>query len=181
MTEAKRIRTELLEQYFPHKRFWDYAAAKLVRADAYLFFRFLYHLRCYEYLRRKKGSMLAGAVRMWHMCAYRRFSVLLGFSISPGSLGKGVVFHHRATIVIHTRARIGENCRFHGACCIGVKHNGDAGVPVIGNNVEIGAGAVILGDISIADEVVIGANAVVLESVREKGSIVAGNPAAVIR
>lgn len=55
-------------------------------------------------------------------------------------------------------------------------HNIRGGVPVIGNNVHIGAGAVLLGDISIGNNVFIGANAVVLEDI-PNDSIAVGIPA----
>ena len=51
------------------------------------------------------------------------------------------------------------------------------GAPVIGDNVFVGTGVRIIGNIIIADNVVIGANAVVTKSITEKGIIVAGIPA----
>ena len=54
------------------------------------------------------------------------------------------------------------------------------GMPVLGNNIYIGAGAKIIGNIYIADDCVIGANAVVTKSIMEPKSIVAGIPAKVI-
>ena len=53
-------------------------------------------------------------------------------------------------------------------------------MPVLGNNIYIGAGAKIIGNIYIADDCVIGANAVVTKSIMEPKSIVAGIPAKVI-
>lgn len=54
------------------------------------------------------------------------------------------------------------------------------GVPVLGNNIYIGAGAKIIGNIYLADDCVIGANAVVTKSVLEPGSVLVGVPAKVI-
>ena len=51
------------------------------------------------------------------------------------------------------------------------------GAPVIGDNVFIGSGAKIIGNITVADNVVISANAVVMKSITEKGITVAGVPA----
>ena len=79
-----------------------------------------------------------------------------------------------------TAARIGENSSLHGANCIG--NNGKTqGVPRIGNNVDIGYGAVIIGDIEIVDDVVIGANAVVNKSVLTPGAVVVGVPARIVK
>lgn len=55
------------------------------------------------------------------------------------------------------------------------------GAPTIGNDVMIGAGAKVLGEICIADGVIIGANSLVIHSVETIGTVVAGNPAKVIR
>ena len=55
------------------------------------------------------------------------------------------------------------------------KNNG--GFPIIGDNVYIGAGAKIVGDIHIADDVAIGAGAVVVKSIEEKGTTWGGVPA----
>ena len=64
----------------------------------------------------------------------------------------------------------------HGDNCIG--NNGkDDGCPVIGNNVDIGVGAKIIGNVYIADDCKIGAGAIVVKSCKEKGKTLIGCPA----
>lgn len=82
-------------------------------------------------------------------------------------------------VVIHERARIGRNVMISPCVTIGGR-SGIVNVPVIEDDVFIGAGARILGDIRIGQRAVIGANAVVLESVPDD-AVVAGIPARVIR
>ena len=82
-------------------------------------------------------------------------------------------------VVIHERARIGRNVMISPCVTIGGR-SGIVNVPVIEDDVFIGAGARILGDIRIGQRAVIGANAVVLESVPDD-AVVAGVPARVIR
>lgn len=82
-------------------------------------------------------------------------------------------------IVIHARAIIGKNCMIGQGVTIGGK-SGWYEVPVIGNNVEINAGARILGPICIGNNVIIGANAVVVKDV-PNNCIVAGIPAKIIK
>lgn len=95
-------------------------------------------------------------------------------------IGKGTTFAYKGMgVVIHSRAKIGENCIIAQQVTIGGRSQKE-NVPVIGNNVYMGAGAKILGDITIGDECVIGAGAVVIKSV-DSGCIVAGVPAKVIR
>jgi serine O-acetyltransferase len=62
---------------------------------------------------------------------------------------------------------------------VGLKHAGQRGAPVLGNRVDVGAGAKILGAIWIGDDVQIGANAVVLSDV-PSNSIAVGIPARVL-
>ena len=81
--------------------------------------------------------------------------------------------HHPTGIVIASDADIGENVDISQNVTIGWKEDG---VPTIGDNVRICAGAVVIGDILVDDGAVIGANAVVLHDVG-KNEIVAGVPA----
>ena len=83
-------------------------------------------------------------------------------------------------IVINNNAILGDNVKLHGNNCIG--NNGkDYKCPKIGNNVDIGFGSIITGDIIIADDIKIGANAVVNKSFFKKGITIAGVPAREIK
>jgi serine O-acetyltransferase len=82
-------------------------------------------------------------------------------------------------VVIHRRAVIGQNCEIAHHVTIGGR-GGFEHVPIIGNDVFIGAGAKILGPITIGDGATIGANAVVLQDVPEH-SVAAGIPARIIK
>ena len=73
-------------------------------------------------------------------------------------------------------AKVGKNCRIQEGVNIGAT-NGSNLAPQIGDNVFIGTGAKIIGDITIADDVAIGANAVVVKSITERGCTYAGVPA----
>lgn len=95
-------------------------------------------------------------------------------------IGKGTTFPHLALgVVIHERAKIGSNCKILQGVTIG----GRAGyneVPIIGNNVLVGANSTIMGPIKIGDNSTIGAGSVVLHDVDE-GDVVAGVPAKSIK
>jgi len=75
------------------------------------------------------------------------------------------------------KARIGKNCKIHGNCCIGSDGGYPDLSPVIGDNVDIGQGAQIIGNIKVADNVRIGAGAVVVKDVLTPGVTVVGVPA----
>lgn len=90
-----------------------------------------------------------------------------------------VVAYGGVAVVIHKKAIIGENCMIESCVTIGGKSN-HKNLPVIGDNVFIGTGAKILGDIKIGNNVIVGANAVVVKSVPDN-CIVAGIPAKIIK
>jgi serine O-acetyltransferase len=82
-------------------------------------------------------------------------------------------------VVIHSRAVIGSRVIIGQGVTIGRQLDPD-GIPTIGNNVYISAGARILGGITIGDNVIIGANSVVIRDV-QSNTIVGGVPAKLIR
>ena len=101
-----------------------------------------------------------------------------GIEIHPGAtIGKGLFIDHGMGVVIGETTIIGDDVKmFHGVTLGGTGNQKGKRHPTIGNNVEIGAGAKVLGDIVVEDNVRIGANAVVLKDV-PKDHIAVGVPA----
>jgi serine O-acetyltransferase len=93
-------------------------------------------------------------------------------------VGRRFRIDHFGGIIISGDAVLGDDCIIRNGVTIGLRRSGKRGAPVIGNRVDIGAGAVILGPIQIGDDVSIGANAVVLQNVPSH-SIAVGVPAVV--
>lgn len=86
----------------------------------------------------------------------------------------GCYFNHKGFgVVINPLVKIGRNVDIQHSVTIG---KNTRGVPIIGNNVVIGAKATIIGDIHIGDNVIIGAGAVVVKDV-PSNCTVAGVPA----
>lgn len=126
------------------------------------------------------GGALLLPAKILIRCKRNRLGAKLGFTISPNCFGKGLLIWHYGNIVVNGEARIGDNCILHGDNCIG--NDGKSGrAPKIGNNVDIGVGAKIIGDIEIADNVIIGAGAIVVKSCTERGATLVGVPAKVLR
>jgi serine O-acetyltransferase len=105
------------------------------------------------------------------------YRIFLGFCIGMNTFGPGLSIAHIGTIIVHPKARIGENCRIHTCVNIGTQAGNSDRVPKIGNNVYIGPGVKIFGDISIADDIAIGANAVVNKTFTDRTITIAGIPA----
>lgn len=143
-------------------RFWD-PGRKLLKS-----------IRMYQRLKKKNGYW-PGMLQKICVLRHRFWSAVSGADIPLNSrIGGGLLIPHPNGIVIHPAAEIGSNCLIFQQVTIG------GGIPKIGVHVDIGAGAKVLGDITIGDHVVIGANSVVIHSV-ESGMVVAGVPAKVIR
>lgn len=103
------------------------------------------------------------------------FSAVIPPSVS---IGEGTFLtYHGLGVVIHKKTIIGKNCCIRQHVTIA---GGRGGVPTIGDNVEINAGAVIIGPVHIGNYVRIGANAVVLHDIPDNCTAV-GVPARVVK
>jgi serine O-acetyltransferase len=91
-------------------------------------------------------------------------------------IGTGLLLFHSYGTILNAES-IGNNCRFVHNVTLGDKNGGK---PVIGNNVEILANAVIFGKITIGDNCVIGPGAVVFKSIPDN-CVVVGNPAYILK
>ena len=88
-------------------------------------------------------------------------------------VGRNFVIDHFGGIMISGYAKFGDNCRVRNGVVIGILRVGEKSAPIIGNNVDIGVGAKLLGPIRIGDNVLIGANAVVVRDVPDNSVIMA--------
>lgn len=113
---------------------------------------------------------------IFHLPVFMLYTLLSGIQIPRScKIGPGLRIYHFGCIVINPLTVIGENCTLRQGVTIGNRQAIDD-VPVLGNNVDIGAGAKILGKIRIGNNVSIGANAVVLKDVPDN-HIAVGVPA----
>jgi serine O-acetyltransferase len=172
----------LIKSYEDYKRYLqaDRAALGVSSRWAVFYdeiFQFQCQLRKVEFLTNCKKSAV---VRLIAVYRFRKISIKLGFSIPINVFGPGLAILHYGTIVVNSGARIGSNCRIHTGVNIGAQLGRGNEVPKIGNNCYIGPGAKIFGGIIIGDNVAIGANAVVNKSFAEGGITIGGIPARVI-
>ncbi len=137
----------------------------------------------YRYGRRafaRRPGLVTGCHRKVYWLLQRVVETLTGISfIHTVEIGGGLRIWHFGNIFIHPQVRIGRNCTLRQGVTIG--NRVEAGpVPVIGDDVEFGAYAQVLGGIRIGNRARIGAMAVVLVDVPD-GATAVGNPARVIR
>ncbi len=134
-------------------------------------------LRKVEYYKNCKTTPVGRTCLKVLLLRYHLFSQRLGFTIPPNTFGPGLCIPHRGTIVVHANSIIGENCRIHAGSNIGTELRFGDRAPRIGNNVYIGPGAKIFGDITIGDDIAVAANAVVTHSFEGPHITLAGVPA----
>ncbi len=112
-------------------------------------------------------KFLARALSMW--CRF-----LTGIEIHPAAkIGKNLFIDHGSGVVIGETAEIGDNCTIYQNATLGgtgKEHNKRH--PTLKDNVIVGAGAKVLGNIVIGNNVKIGANSVVLKSVADDCTVV---------
>lgn len=113
---------------------------------------------------------------------YRRVRNVYGIELPySASVGRRVVIEHQSGIVVHGATVIGDECIIRQNCTFGIRRMDElAKAPVLGRGVNVGAGAVILGDVNVGDFAAIGANAVVLCDV-PPGAVAVGVPAVIKR
>ena len=140
--------------------------------------RFCFWMRLCCVLRGKKALLPLYALALWR---YNHYQYKYGINISfVTHIGKGFYIGHFGCIVVHPNTVIGNNVNISQGVTIGQTNRGPkSGVPKIGDGVYIGPGAKIIGAIHIGNNVAIGANAVVTHDVPDN-AVVVGVPARVI-
>lgn len=155
---------------------------KLRNPFKYKLFKFFKLLRKYEFLCFKRDTcsnkisekILSLKIKLCDI-KKNKLSLLLGVEINPFCCGKTTRICHPNVVI---NGYVGNNCVFHGNNVIGNKKTGSKNsTPKIGNNVDIGTGAIIIGAVEIADNCVVGAGSVVTKSFPIPGTVIAGVPA----
>jgi serine O-acetyltransferase len=137
-------------------------------------------LSVYRFGRWRMGlspGLLRKALYPIYLVAQKWIEVCAGIELPcEVEIGRNFVIDHFGGIIVSGYARFGDDCRIRNGCVVGLATVDDPCAPVIGNNVDIGAGAKLLGRIRIGNNVRIGANAVVVDDVPDD-SIAVGVPA----
>jgi len=115
--------------------------------------------------------------RHWFRKVRNRYGIELPYTVA---LGRRVIIEHQSCIVLHGNCEIGDDCIIRQGCTLGNKSlDRPLEAPRLGKCVNVGAGAKILGGVTIGDHAAIGANALVLVDVPAH-AIAVGIPAKII-
>lgn len=171
---ARDTRMEYMEP-FSKEWFIDW----LLRTEQYQIKKFIKALRAEEYY-----SFIAPNkfLKYFFVRIKNAQGAKLGFFIPAGCFAEDLKISHYGSIIVNPHAHIGKGCTIHGNCCIGNKGQEpyEEDSPTIGEDVNIGQGAQILGPVKIADGTIIAAGAIVVKDVEEPGRTVCGVPARTI-
>lgn len=101
-----------------------------------------------------------------------------GISLAKSiKIGGGLRIHHFGNVFIHQNTVMGENCTLRQGVTLGNRYN-DEHAPILGDNIELGAYAQVLGKVTVGDNAKVGALSVVLENVPKNATAV-GIPATI--
>lgn len=180
MIKTKQQLKECLE--IEHNIYLSYALKKriymhLVSDPKVYKWKYVKLLRKMEYHSLRKSTNPISMVKyILYKRRSNRLGHFLGIRIEDNVFDTGLEIYHSHGTVVNGYSKIGKNCKLHGANCIG--NDGlSYEAPKIGNNVDIGYGACIIGNVVLADNIIIGAGAVVVKTCLEEGAILVGVPA----
>lgn len=175
MTLQQYIALDVRMEHYPFlskERFLDW----LLQTEQYQLRRYMRYLRSEEYYTFIKPNKV---LKYWYFRKKNKLGAKLGFFIPAGCFGPDLKIAHYGSIIVNPHTRVGAGCTLHGNCCLGNKgteHDEDDS-PVLGNNINIGQGAQILGNVRLADGITIGAGSIVTKSFDEEDITIVGTPA----
>ncbi len=124
-----------------------------------------------------RPALLRKLLSLVYRILYKFVQIITGIELPcEVPIGRGFVIEHSGGIVVSGFASFGDNCRIRNGVVIGLARVQDPCAPQMGNDVDIGTGAKLLGNIRIGNRVRIGANAVVITDIPDD-SIAVGVPA----
>lgn len=161
---------QIKEDWIAHQRDWTKPGFRAVAV-----YRFgVWRMKIQPKLLRAPFSFL-------YMALYRKIRNGYGIDLPHTvNLGRRVIIEHQSGIIIHGYATIGDDCIIRQGVTLGNRYlDRPLEAPKLGKRVNVGAGAKILGNVTIGDDVNIGANAVVLSDI-PSGKTVVGIPVKII-
>lgn len=148
----------------------------LVADPLYYLAKYVRCLRKEEYYFNTKTNKIATLLYLYYFRKKNQLGNKLGIKIPRNCFGPGLTIFHHGEIIVNESARIGANARLHGGNCIGNKGVEDQ-TPHVGDDLDLGVGAKIIGGVNLGNNVRIGANAVVTRSFEESDITLVGMPA----
>lgn len=185
MIESKKKLKSILQQDFARQGMKHPILAALTCGEHAIVWNYIKTLRYVEYFDYKRKNALLVFKVLYNffyfkeLFALRKKSLKTGIFISPNTCEAGLLLPHPGSIRISGIVRMGENCTVLPSVLFGRRCPEANGEIVVGKNCYFGAGCTIVGPVTIGDNVIVGAGAVVTKDV-QSNSVVGGVPARVI-
>lgn len=170
-TSFKALLQQIKEDWIAHGRDWVKPGFRAVAVHRFGVWRMGVKSK---FLR----APLSLVYRMMYHKVRNTYGIELPYSVK---LGRRVVVEHQGNIVVHGNCVIGDDSIIRQGVTLGLRHlDRPFDAPILGNRVNVGAGAKLFGKITIGDNVNVGANAVVLIDVPSNSTVV-GIPAKILK
>lgn len=144
-------------------------------------YKYICALRKMEFCKNNRNGLFGQIRYLFHKIRFQKLQLKTQIFIHPNVFDQGLNIEHPGFIWIDEQSKIGKNCRVIPPLLIG--NNGqksDKPIVIIGDNCFLSTGVTILGPVKIGNNVTIGAGAVVRHDIPDN-AIVAGVPARIIR
>lgn len=161
-----------------HKSFYYRFIKKLGGSENYYIKEFFRVLRCYEY-----RLNCGGYIKLYWKFRYNHYRNKAQMYVAPNTIGPGVTLVHPGYLRVDEWIKIGENCTILPNVFFGKRRSMDDNNNVriiVGDNVYISTGVIVLGPVTIGNNVIIGAGSVVNKDI-PSNCVVAGVPAKIIK
>ncbi|HEY9693949.1 MAG TPA: serine O-acetyltransferase [Oculatellaceae cyanobacterium] len=169
-TTALGLWQQIKEDWIAHGRDWTKPGFRAVAIQRFGVWRM-----------KLKPLIIRAPFSILYRALYRKVRNTYGIDLPyTVKLGRRVIIEHQGAIVIHGNCSIGDDCIIRQGVTLGNRYlDSPFDAPKLGDRVNVGAGAKILGNVTLGDDVNIGANAVVLSDI-PPGATAVGIPAKII-
>jgi serine O-acetyltransferase len=161
---------QIQEDWIAHGRDWTKPGFRAVAVQRFGVWRM-----------KVEPKLLRVPLSILYRSLYRKIRNTYGIDLPyTVKLGRRVVIEHQSAIIIHGYCTLGDDCIIRQGVTLGNRYlDKPLESPQLGDRVNVGAGAKILGKVNLGDDVNIGANAVVLSDV-PAGKTAVGIPAKIL-
>ena len=181
MITTKKQLKEVIEEeksfYLPSPKKCEWV---LTSDNSVKIFKYIKSLRKAEFYYNNRKNVFYKLMYFFTRRTKNRLGRLLGIEMWENTFDSGLKIWHAGNIVVNGKTRVGKNCILHGNNCIGNTGKSSA-CPRLGNDVRLGFGAIVIGDVELADGIVVAAGAVVVKSCLQKNAVLAGVPAKFVK
>ena len=149
----------------------------LTNDPVYQIVRYIKLLRKEEYYFNCRRDMIGKLMSLWYFRRKNTLGNRIGFKIPRNTFEEGLTIYHHGGIIVNEAVKVGKNAVLHGENCIGNDGSLGGHVPVIGEGLDLGIGAKVIGNVTLGNHISVGANAVVTRSFPNDHITLVGIPA----